>query len=402
VNGRAPLFNARTRDDAAYARFDETTYHFLDRVDDVFFARVRDLLNEWFAELGDDETAERLRRDFASERDEQVDGGFWELYLHAALTRTPLEVELEPGRERGRQPDFRGRPLAREEEDFFLEARAIGDPPAARAKQRRLQQAWDSVNAAAPAGFMVHMRRVTPGRQNPSGVRLRNEIVPWLQSLDRAALRAAVEAGEHVLPERRFEIDDWVFEVAAWPLAEGVEQRHLIGIGPVRTAWGGSRATLLAALKKKRSRYELGGKPFVLGIANVHPFAGGDDVASALFGEEALRILGEDADGELVTEPIRRRNGFFGDVNTRVSAVLHALRLAPWAVADVVPELWLNPWAQAPFSLRFPWARTISVDDDGRFVVDEPTVNPRELFGLSAGWPGPEQPFERRSSDSQT
>jgi hypothetical protein len=193
VNGRAPLFDARARDDAAYVRFDETTYRFLDRVDDVFFARVRDLLNQWFAESADDETAERLRRDFASERDEQVDGAFWELYLHAALIRTPLEVELEPGRERGRQPDFRGWPPAREEQDFFLEARAIGDPPAARAKQRRLQQAWDSVNAAAPAGFMVHMRRVTPGKQNPSGVRLRNEIVPWLQSLDRAALRAAVE-----------------------------------------------------------------------------------------------------------------------------------------------------------------------------------------------------------------
>jgi hypothetical protein len=67
-----------------------------------------------------------------------------------------------------------------------------------------------------------------------------------------------------------------------------------------------------------------------------------------------------------------------------------------------VPELWLNPWAQAPFSLRLPWARTFSVDDDGRFVVDEPTVNPRDLFGLPAGWPGPEQPFERRSSAGQT
>lgn len=102
MNGRAPLFDARTRDDAAYVRFDETTVRFLDRVDDVFFARVRDLLNQWFAELGDDETAGRLRRDFASERDEQVDGAFWELYLHAALIRTPLEVELEPGRDRGR------------------------------------------------------------------------------------------------------------------------------------------------------------------------------------------------------------------------------------------------------------------------------------------------------------
>jgi hypothetical protein len=398
VNRRAPLFDARARDDNGYIRFDETTYGFLDRVDDVFFARIRDLLNQWFTELDDDETAERLRRDFTSERDEQVDGAFWELYLHAALIRTPLEVELEPGRDRGRQPDFRAWPPTRPADEFLLEPRAVGDPPASRAEQRRLQQVWDSVNAAAPTGFMVHMRRVTRGKENPSGVRLRNEIVSWLQSLDRSALRAAVDAGNHVLRERRFEIDDWVFEVAAWPLAEGAEPRHLIGIGPVRTAWGGSRATLLSALKKKRSRYELGEKPFVLAIANLHAFAGSDDVVDALFGEKAVRILGEDADGQLVMEPIRRRNGFFGEVNTRVSALLHALRLVPWAVADVVPELWLNPWARTTFMLRFPWARTISVDHDGRLVVNEATVSPRDLFGLPPEWPGPEQPFERRSS----
>lgn len=72
---------------------------------------------------------------------------------------------------------------------------------------------------------------------------------------------------------------------------------------------------MLAALKKKRSRYELGDKPFVLAIPNVHAFAGSDDLASALFGEEAMRLLGEAADGQLVMEP-----------NPPPQAVAHARR----------------------------------------------------------------------------
>jgi len=83
-----------------------------------------------------------------------------------------------------------------------------------------------------------------------------------------------------------------------------------------------------------------------------------------------------------------------------VSALLHALRIVPWSVGEVVPELWVNPFARAPLLVRFPWARTVEVDGNGRFVVTAPTTTPRELFGLSAEWPGPEQPFERRGSEA--
>ena len=336
---RAPLFDHRPREDASLSRFDETLYAFLDRVDDVYFGRVRDLLTEWFAELEDDETAERMRRDFASQREEQVEGAFWELYLHAALVRTPLAVELEPGRELGRQPDFRAWPTDDESRDFFVEARAIGDTPGQRAAARRLKRVWQTVNEAAPMGFHIFLGRVTPGSNNPSGVQLRRKIVDWLGTLDQAALRAAVEAGDQRLEEVELTVGDWTFEVRAWPLAEGVVSRSLIAVEPMRMGYGGSRETLAAALKKKGARYELGDRPFVVAVGNVHPLADDEDVANALYGDAALRIVGEDEHGELLTEPIRQPNGFFGDRNPRVSALLHALRIVPWSVGDVVPEL---------------------------------------------------------------
>jgi hypothetical protein len=397
---RTPLFDDRPHDDAALSRFDETLYAFLDRVDDVYFGRVRDLLNDWFTELGDDATAERMRRDFASRREEQVEGAFWELYLHAALTRTPLGVELEPGRDLGRQPDFRAWPLEDETHDLFIEARAIGDTPGQRARRRRLKRVWQTVNEAPPMGFHIFLGRVTPGVGSPSGARLRRQIVAWLTTLDRASLRAAVESGDQTLEEARFTVADWSFDVRAWPLAEGVVPRSLIAIEPLRMGYGGSRETLAGALKKKSARYELGDRPFVIAVGNVHSLADDEDVANALYGDYGERVLGEDEHGQFLTEPTRHHNGFFGQRNRRVSGLLHALRIVPWSVGNVVPELWVNPFARAPLSMRFRWARTIEVADDGRFVVTEPTMSQRELFGLTADWPGPEEPFEQRLSES--
>lgn len=397
---RAALFDDRPRVDASLSQFDETLYAFLDRVDDVFFGRVRGLLNSWFAELNDDETAERLRRDFASGREEQVQGAFWELYLYAALTRTPLSVELEPGRELGRQPDFRAWPEGDEGLEFFMEARAIGDRRETRARTRQMKRVWQTVNEAAPMGFHIFLGRVTPGAGSPSGVQLRRQIVAWLGTLDRAALRAAVEAGDRRLPEEKFTVGDWSFEARAWPLAEGVTPRSLIAIEPMRMGYGGSRETLAAALKRKSTRYRLNDRPFVIAVGNVHSFADDEDVANALYGDQALLILGEDEHGKLLTEPTRQPNGFFGEQNRRVSALLHALRIVPWSVADGVPELWVNPFTRSPLATRFPWARIVEVDDDGRFVVTEPSLTPRELFGLPEDWPGPEKPFEQRGSEA--
>src|SRR5260221_12721707 len=92
-----PLFERQLRNDSSYSRHDETWFAFLDRVDDVVFDRIREELNRWFAELPT-EKGERLRSEFQSGRDEQVEAALLELFLHAALRRTPLLVEVEPGR----------------------------------------------------------------------------------------------------------------------------------------------------------------------------------------------------------------------------------------------------------------------------------------------------------------
>jgi hypothetical protein len=401
MTARRALFDARRRLDNSYSRHDETWFDFLDRVDDVVFDRIRTLLNAWFDEVPPDKAA-RLREEFRSGRDGQVEAGFLELFLHAAFVRTPLGVELEPGRQRGRQPDFRCWPLDEAAAEFLVEARIVGDPPSRRAREKRLKRAFDDVNQAAPPGFTVMVSIRREGAATPRGAELRRRILPWLESLDHDRLRAAVEAGTNPdFPERDFDVGNWTFRIRAWPLSasalEADRPHRMIGVEPARTAWGGSTREFAAALRAKTGRYELAGRPYVIALGNTHMFQSADDPLDVLYGQEAIEIIGESEQG-LETRAIRKPDGLFRpDRNRRVSAVLHIPQLWPWTVAAAEPELWVNPFALNPVPMHLRWAAEMTLAGPvvRRRTAEQPL---RELFGLSETWPGPEGAFDRRGS----
>jgi hypothetical protein len=395
-----PLFADRSRLDNSTSRHDETWFEFLDRVDDVVFGRVRMVLNAWFDELPPNK-AVRLRQEFRSRRDEQVEAAFLELFLHAALVRTPLVVELEPRREEGRQPDFRCHSLGEASAEFLVEARIVGDPPSRRAREKRLKRAFDDVNRIAPQGLTVMVKIVREGAGTPRGAELRRRILPWLRGLDQDRLRAAVEAGGSLdLPERDFNIRDWTFRIRAWPLSGSAVNKDrtqpLIAVEPARTAWGGSTREFKAALRSKTARYELAGRPYVIALGNVHMFQSADDPVDVLYGSEAVEI--REFENGMETRAIRKPDGFFRpDRNRRVSGVLHVPQLWPWTVAAAEPELWVNPFALSPMPMHLPWASEIV--RHGTTIRRRPQEQRlHELFRLPESWPGPERPFQRRES----
>jgi hypothetical protein len=206
-------------------------------------------------------------RIFSSGRDVQVEAAYIELFLHAAFLRTPLSVRVEPGGGSGRQPDFLCWPSCDKSASFIAEARLVGDPAAFRAREKRLKRAFDEVNKAAAPGITVFVEIVAEGKATPRGAELRRQILPWLEKVDPQALRATVRtaAGRPNLPEQVVRVGDWRFRIRAWPLgsAEGTARAdRLIGVEPVRTAWGGSTQAIAKALKSKESRYELAGRPY--------------------------------------------------------------------------------------------------------------------------------------------
>lgn len=387
-----PLFDSRPRDDNSYSRHDETWFDFLDRVDDVVFGRIRVALNEWFAELPWDK-AQRLRAEFRSGRDVQVEAAFLEMFLHAAFQRTPLSVEIEPGRSAGKQPDFRCWPRENSADDFYVEARLVGNPAAVRAREKRLKNAFDDLNRAEAPRFSIMVAIEQEGHATPAGAELRRRILPWLESLDYEHERSKLEAGESDLPHRTFGVTDWIFNIRAIPIPRtppNTRPHRLVAVEPVRTAAGGSTREFANAVRTKGSRYSLPDRPYCIALGNTHTFQSGDDAADVLVGQEVIEFPRDRPEAARLT---RRADGYFRpDRNRRVSAVLHVQLLTPWGVFQAQPDLWINPYARQRFPVSLPWANTLTLSGREIFRVSAQQTL-RVLFGLSSEWPGPEKPF---------
>ena len=109
----------------------------------------------------------------------------------------------------------------------------------------------------------------------------------------------------------------------------------------------------------------------------------------ALYGREAVQF---ETSSPHTSRLIRQRNGLWmgprGPRGTAVSAVLSASGLQPWRVTAVLPQLWVNPWAERPFTLQLP-VQTATTKETGEVVYDHDLKgSAAELFGLATDWPG--------------
>ncbi len=76
----------------------------------------------------------------------------------------------------------------------------------------------------------------------------------------------------------------------------------------------------------------------------------------------------------------------------RMSAVLTAVQLHPSTMATTQPALWLNPWADVPLDVEWPFSVGVGTDK-GPVRFEERLVDMAALLGVPQGWPGPEDPF---------
>jgi hypothetical protein len=386
------------RKDASTKRHDESSFEFLDRVDDVVFHRVRVLLNEWFSHWPA-ERAESLRQRFKSRGDIQFPSAFWELYLYEGCRRLGDAISVEPTNPGS--PRRRDLLVSVGAEEFAIEARLVGESDQARARKQRLSRALDLIDSIENTDFFVDLDVDKEGTGTPPGAQLRDKIRAWLKTLDRPELRRLLEAGQwRELPERLVSARDWTLRVRAIPVSDAAaaspsERHRLIGIYPGRSGWGNPDRLRDALRAKRPGKYGHAETAYVIGLLDTHPFAGSDVVVHVLFGDEELVIPRDPADA---SEPVvtRKANGFWNPRrNTRVSGVLYGRDVMPWSLASIPPTLWVNPWATTRVPVRLPWARYAEVGDDGKIAFHEPVIPPHMYFNLPHDWPGPEKPFAR-------
>lgn len=385
----SPLFDDGVRTDGSRRKYAEPTWQLLDRSAAPRVARVRELIDAWFAHLPP-EAQRDLRGRLQSNEDDVFHAAFWELYLAEMLRRLDAGPEFHPLIEdSARRPDF----LATGPSPFYLEATLAGPSRAERAQTRRLSALYDVLNRAAIRDFFIDVDVDAIGSRPPPARALRQQIDTWLTQLDADRLIAAGVTFDAVDPHAlTWRWEDW--NVTFRPLPKSAEHRSdedpLIGMHSEGGGLIDTTSALRKALREKGGRYGKLRHPLVVGVVVVDQFVDAEDVEHALFGSEAVRVFGQ-SDRLAGHQLVRQRDGFWTGRSkptyTRVSAALVALNLFPWSVASSWPTLWLNPWASLDLAASFP-CPVASVDfSTGRLTHQEARIEPNEFFELPAGWP---------------
>jgi hypothetical protein len=383
------LFSVGRREDPRPERYAESSFAFLDRVAQPYWARVRDELDRWFEYFPKGKDDKDLRNRFRSGDPGQHCGAWWELYLYTFLTRSGFEVEVHPDLPgSGGHTDF----LVRSERGAcYVEATTTFSSIQDEHKHPALEaQIMDAIEKVQSETFKISLAFSRIGTNTPPVRTMVLQIQEWLDTLDPDEVLAS-----SVYPSRPFKVRDWELELKAFPL----EPEHrgpvkqLIALGPVTVGSVNDTEKLLAALKEKRGKYGSLDEPLLLAVLMPSGFADLPAVEKALFGDAALRYDRSEPRHD------RLASGFWisgdGPHAQSVSGVVTGFGILPGrALANRRPRLWPNPWAANPLTVSLQMPQSVG-SPEARFEHqgDGETTSPRAVFGLSAEWPGPEAPF---------
>lgn len=387
------LFDEVPRSDDSPIQPDEDTFAFLNRVDDIYFGRVRDLVEEWFSVVpaADQPT---LRGRLRSRSEANSAPAFWELFLREALRRSGFILTHEPKLDHRRRPDFLA---VGADSSFYLEARFVGARDDSRARNAQIERIKYEVNKVASDDYLLYFDVRAYGTNVPSLQGLRGEMAEWLAGLSYDDVVAAVRVNAP-LSERTFHCNGWVFWFRAVPKREharGFKPRAgIIAMGPITRGGGSESERLNAVLEKKAGYYGDLDRPFVVALCCGDVFVDYEDIVSALYGHPAY-TLGEDDSAT----PFRKPTGLFsGRGHPRVSAILTVRDFRVWLVHKIVPVIWRNQNALYPLGSELPWTASGQLKPDGTISIDDPQLSLATLLDLPMDWPGPEKALRVRPS----
>lgn len=386
------LFDSRPRTNPAPATFGEDSFTFLNRVDQPFWARIRDELEGWFADYPRMHAAD-LRGRFRDAVPAQHYGAWWELYLYRLASRLGFTIDVHPQLPgTTHRPDFR---FARGGVSCLVEATTTwsgvnANPPPSQAEARIM----NAINQARSASFYLQLEWVKRGRRIPSASDIVPQIEQWLDSLDPAAVIAETPGNRTT---REIAARDWVMRFTVLPRKPQTQDHRgpILGLLPPVSGFTNDVDRLRRTLDRKRLRYRDPNEPLILAVLISSVTVSKTSIEQALLGSEAIEI---DPTNLQLGRVVRRKDGFWAPgpppQNTRISAVLTGENLAPESAARIWPRLWANPWARHPMTWDLPFP-TSSLDRDGLVTHHDVEGNPAAELGLPDDWPGPESPFEK-------
>jgi hypothetical protein len=340
----ARIFDDIARDDVQVPLSDETMFSYLNRSGRPEAARVRELVDGWFAEYPEPHRKVLVGR-FRSPIDDEHRSAFFELFLHhLILARGGKVLAIEPKLDHTeKSPDFLVESAGGEK--FYLEAvMATGRSAQETASHARLNTALAAIDEIpSPDHFLDLTVHGTPTA--PISIKkMKRALQSWIAGLPKDATAKDAPPFKYEEHEATIQLRAWNRNKHAGDDARAIGVRHfpITQIAPSKD--------VRSALKKKASRYGKLDLPYLVAINALGHHSREDAVIDALLGTPYVSIS-QSASGEKIIEEGRAADGIWygppdGQAqNTGLSGVLAFREIDPWNFASRSGLLVPNPWA---------------------------------------------------------
>lgn len=384
------LFDRIDRHDDSHQRHAESLFEYINRSARPDHARMREVLEAWFARYPEGTDARRLRGDLRSRPDSQYRSACFELCMHELLLRLGCSVEVHPQVPgTPRHPEFAV--VASSGERFFLEAVvATCETKLDAGRNRRAHRLWDALDGIDSRDFWIGVAELIPGPADLPQKWVTSLVVQWLASLDAEWVDECLESGDigslprWVCKHRAWYID--VYPVPKPAALAGVRTRAIVAGGWEQCGrYMMARREITKTVVRKADSYGDLHLPYVIAVNTPGLSLPSLEVEAGLYGQKL--DYGEVAPGQ--RRFARILDGAWGTVARPrlqlVSAVLMVDEIIPFDVDRATARLYHNPCATRPYCselTRLPQA--ILVGDN---VEPSGGESLRELLGLPEGWP---------------
>ncbi len=358
------------------AALNEGIYKYLATANNEVSQRVRDRLNDWFANYPENEQWEMAQRIKSSGR--EFDSELFELLIYTTLRRRGFGLEIHPELPDGmeKKPDF----LISDGDgnQMYLECvLARGESEQEAAAQNLLSGVYQKINEQLRApGLFWSVRLLSQTTQSPRAGQIVNALADWQRGIDVEELSTMLETnGIEGLPKFLWEQNGWSIEFTPLPKDPAkldVPHRPL-GVFQGEAMIVDDEGPILKSADFKAKRYGENAFPYAIAISATGLFADLLDFQDALFPRGVGRPGGF----------WKREDGTLRNQN--VSAIIGVARCRSESFRDARVCIFNNPFVEAPAilnSLPYPKRQCTAEGYD-----DLPGESFATILELPAGWP---------------
>ena len=382
------LFSETIRTDNTLRHATEGYFHFLERSALPSASKIRSIMEvclQNYPSSDRDELVQRLKS-----RPHHFDSGVFELFLHEYLIRLGFKLKIHPVLLNGSKPDFHV--ICPDGHKLYLEATCTSeDDGCDKRSESRKKIVLEALHSISHPHFKVDIEGSGSPKSQPSGKRLGDTIMRWLNELDLDDIIIKCRDNHDALPELRWQHDGWSLRIRPIPLEiknqnkfrclysayADIAPRSIDGWTPIRNN-----------IQKKIRQYGKVDLPLVIAV-NTHArvFERTDEI-QALFGEKRYFIDGIGTNQSNLRSDLAPNGAWRGPDRPRGKGCSGAWlfsNLTPCKFAHAKHTLYIHPYANLPLPesfLHMPHAKVVNEQvkySPGKFF--------HEVFDLSERWP---------------